>query len=58
LKTAKCYNVFAKIIISFDVPKDELNHIKNLQNAFNIRVKLKEIYEGSENADIPLLIDK
>ena len=52
LKTTKCYNVLAKLIINSIVSKDALKHIKNLQNTFDRKINLKEIYIGSENADV------
>ncbi|KAG4102132.1 hypothetical protein H8356DRAFT_1073872 [Neocallimastix lanati (nom. inval.)] len=58
LKTAKSYDALAITIINSIVPMDALKHIKNLQTAFDIMTKLKEIYKGSKNADVYLLMNK
>jgi len=45
-------------LLSMHLNKDELKHIENLQNTFDIIAILKELYNGSENADVQLLMVK
>ncbi|ORX44816.1 hypothetical protein BCR36DRAFT_121409 [Piromyces finnis] len=52
LEDAEAQDALAASIISTNVSRECLEHIKTLDTAFEIMQKLKTLYQGSESSDI------